>query len=99
MSGRSFSLSMSIFQMANVVLADLATEGYWGYTLTTKPNSLPDQYFKVIAMRKANNGDDYHFMRPFSVSVNEWSHKPGGHCLLSGNILLRDKRFGRMKVR
>ena len=78
MSGRSFSLSMSISQMANVVLADLATEGYWGYTLTAKPNSLPDQYFKVIAMRKANNGADYHFMRPFSVSVNEWSHKPGG---------------------
>ena len=48
MSGRSFSLSMSISQMANVVLADLATEGYWGYTLTTKPNSLPISILRLL---------------------------------------------------
>lgn len=77
-SGEYFSLTMSITDMANVVLDDLATEGYWGFTMTTKPTSLPDEYFRIIAMRKDTSNVDYHFMRPYNGSLNVWSHKPGG---------------------
>lgn len=77
LSGTSFSLTMSISEMANVVLEDLSSLGYWGYTSTSKPSSLPDEYFKVIAMRKDTSNVDYHFMKPYG-SLNTWAHKPGG---------------------
>lgn len=84
-SGEYFSLTMSISDMADVVLADLATEGYWGYTTTTKPTSLPDEYFRIIAMRKDTSNEDYHFMRPYNGSLTSWSHKPGGTQPLKWN--------------
>ncbi len=77
LSGEDFSLAMSIADMADVVLADLATEGYWGYTSTTKPSSLPDEYFTIIAMRKDTSCADYHFMRSYNGSLTSWSYKPG----------------------
>lgn len=84
-SGKNFSLTMSISDMADVVLADLAAEGYWGYTTTTKPTSLPDEYFRIIAMRKDTGNEDYHFMRPYNGTLNSWSHKPGGTQPLKWN--------------
>lgn len=77
LSGDHFSMTMSISAMADVVLSDLDSQGYWGYTTTTKPTSLPDSHFHVIAMRKDNDNVDYHFMRPYSLTLNSWSHKPG----------------------
>lgn len=76
LSGEYFSVRMSVSSMADVVLADLETEGYWGMKTTTKPTSLPDEYFKVIAIRKDTDNRDYHFMRLYSSSLNSWSHKP-----------------------
>lgn len=84
-SGEYFSLTMSISDMADVVLADLATEGYWGYKTTQKPNSLPDEYFRIIAMRKDTGNEDYHFMKPYGGSLNSWAHKPGGTQPLKWN--------------
>lgn len=78
LSGEYFSLTMDISEMADVVLADLASEGYWGYKTPNKPSSLPDSYFKVIAMRKATTNQDYHFMRIYNDSLNSWAHKPSG---------------------
>ena len=77
-SGGYFSLSMSIEDMADLVLADLATEGYWGYTSTTKPSSLPDEYFRIIAIRKDTSCFDFHVMRFNNGSLSSWVHKPGG---------------------
>jgi len=77
LSGDYFSLTMSISAMADVVLSDLDSQGYWGYKTTTKPTSLPDKYFKVIAIRKDNSNEDYHFMRLYGSSLNSWAHKPG----------------------
>lgn len=42
-SNTPFSMSLSISQMADVVLADLDAMGYWGYKTVTKPTSLLDQ--------------------------------------------------------
>ena len=75
-SNTSFSMTMSISQMANVVLADLNTMGCWGYKTTTKPSTLPDQWFKVICIRKDTGNLDYHFMKMYG-SLNSWAHKPG----------------------
>lgn len=58
---------MSVSDMADIVLDDLNALGYWGYKTNTKPTSLPDQYFKVICLRKNNSNIDYHFM-----SENVW---------------------------
>lgn len=77
LSGANFSITMSISQIADVVLNDLDTQGYSGYKTTTKPTSLPDSFFKVIAVRKDNSNIDYHFMRPYGGSLNSWCHKPG----------------------
>lgn len=75
-SNTSFSLTMSISKMADVVLKDLDAMGYWGYKTTTKPTSKPDKWFIVICIRKDTNNEDYHFMR--AETLNSWSHKPGG---------------------
>lgn len=61
--------------MADVVLNDLNALGFWGYKQTTKPTSLPDEYFRVIAVRKDTNHVDYHFMKMHG-SLNSWAHKP-----------------------
>lgn len=75
-SGRYCDLTMSISTMADIVISDLDSMGYWGYKTTTKPSSLPDQWFKVICVRKDTNNVDYHFMKPYG-SLNSWAHKPG----------------------
>ena len=56
---------------------DLNNLGYWGYKTTTKPTSRPDNYFRVICVRKNSNGFDYHFMKMQGSSLNSWTHKPG----------------------
>ena len=76
-SGEHFDLTMSVSKMADVVLADLKKLGYIGYKTTTKPTNLPNNYFRVIAIRKANNNKDYHFMKQNGTSLNSWYHKPG----------------------
>lgn len=70
-----FSITMSIDDMASLVLQDLETLNNWGYIKTYKPNP-PDQYFKVIAIRKNLNNVDYHFMKMYNGSINSWAHKP-----------------------
>lgn len=83
-SNTPFSLTLSISQMADVVLADLDSMGYWGYKTTTKPTNRPDQWFRVICIRKDNGNEDYHFMKSTS-SLSSWLHKPGGTQPLSWN--------------
>ena len=82
---RDFSIYMDISAMADVVLADLAEEGYWGMKTTVKPDSLPDEYFRIIAIRKDTDNRDYHFMRPYNATLNSWTHKPGGTQPLKWN--------------
>lgn len=83
-STNPYSLTMTINQLANLVLQDLGTLNYWGYTSTTKPTSLPDQYFRVIALRKDTNNSDFHFMK-MNGSLNTWVHKPGASLPLRWN--------------
>ena len=79
-SGASFDLSMSIIQMANVVIEDLDSLGYNAYKTLTKPTSLPDNYHRVICIRKTLSTDpaieDYHFMKMYNNSLSTWTHKP-----------------------
>ena len=71
-----FSMTMSVDQMASLVLQDLNYMNYWGYTLSYKPATLPDQYFRIIALRKNTNNVDFHFMKMHANSLNSWAHKP-----------------------
>lgn len=73
-SNQSFSMSLPIASMADLVIADLNALGYWALKTTTKPSSL-NSYEKVVAIRKGS--DDYHFMKG-DTSGNDWTHKPGG---------------------
>ena len=51
-SGNSYyDISKSISNIADDVLSDLDSLGYWGYKTTTKPTSLPDNYFRVICSK------------------------------------------------
>ncbi len=84
-SNTYFSMSMSIAEMADVVVKDLDALGYWGSKTATKPSALPDQYFRVICIRKDMDNEDYHFMRPQGASLNTWAHKPGGTQPLKWN--------------
>ncbi|MEK3796006.1 hypothetical protein MKX42_30155 [Paenibacillus sp. FSL R7-0204] len=47
-SGQGFSMSLPIASMADLVVDDLNTLGYWGYKTTTKPSPLAN-YQKVVA--------------------------------------------------
>ncbi|MEK3712778.1 hypothetical protein [Paenibacillus sp. FSL R7-0333] len=73
-SGQGFSMSLPIASMADLVVDDLNTLGYWGYKTTTKPSPLAN-YQKVVAIRKGSV--DYHFMKG-DLSGSDWTHKPGG---------------------
>lgn len=75
-SGGNFSMTMCISSMADLVLEDLETRNYWGYTTSTKPSELPDKWFKIIAIRKDTDNEDFHFMRRYGSSLNSWAHKP-----------------------
>ena len=76
-SRTKFSMTFSISQMADVVIADLNSMGFRGYKTTKKPKSLPDKWFRVICIRKDNDNVDYHFMK-CGANLNSWTHKPGG---------------------
>lgn len=75
--GSGYNCTKSISEIADDVLNDLNNLGYWGYKTTTKPTSRPDNYFRVICVRKNSNGFDYHFMKMQGSSLNSWTHKPG----------------------
>ncbi|MDD3152962.1 MAG: hypothetical protein PHE45_08770, partial [Bacteroidales bacterium] len=83
-SDTPFSMTLSISEMADVVLEDLDVMGYWGYKTTRKPIHLPDQWFRVICIRKDTSNVDYHFMKTYG-SLYSWAHKPGGTQPLSWN--------------
>lgn len=72
-SGQSFSMSLSISAMANLVIDDLSTLGYWATKTSAKPTSL-QSYESVMCMRKGTA--DFHFMKG-SHSTTSWTHKPG----------------------
>ncbi|WP_429373895.1 hypothetical protein [Paenibacillus sp. DS2015] len=73
-SNQSFSMGLTIANMADLVVDDLNVLGYWAFKTTTKPSSLAS-YEKVVAIRKGSQ--DYHFMKG-DTSGNNWRHKPGG---------------------
>lgn len=83
-SETNFSLTMSISEMADIVLADLNALGYSGVKVTSKPVSLPDAWTQVICIRKNINNVDYHFMKMAS-NLNTWRHKPGHTQILQWN--------------
>ena len=72
-----YDCTRPISVIADEVLNDLNNLGYWGYKTTTKPTSRPDNYFRVICVRKNSYGFDYHFMKMQGSSLNSWTHKPG----------------------
>lgn len=72
-SNKSFSMSLTISQMADLVVADLDSLGYWAISSTTKPSSLAS-YEQLICIRKGTV--DYHFMRG-NYTATVWNHKPG----------------------
>ncbi|WP_342564265.1 hypothetical protein NST84_03460 [Paenibacillus sp. FSL R7-0345] len=74
-SGKSFSVSMSVSELADLTVSDLDALGYWGYKTTAKPGSLA-YYERVVAVRKGSN--DYHFMKG-DTSGSDWTHKPAGN--------------------
>ncbi len=73
---------ISITSLVSLVESDLSALGFWSYHQTSKPTSLPDQYFKVICVRKNASGDGYHFMK-MNGSLSSWTHKPGQTMILS----------------
>ena len=80
-SNQSFSMSLPIASMADLVVSDLDVLGYWGYKTSTKPTSL-SSYQRLIAIRKGSV--DYHFMKG-TTSADYWTHKPGGTNPLTWN--------------
>lgn len=85
LSGVKYSLSMSISNIADIILKDLDAAGYWVYKTTTKPTSLPDNLFRVICIRKDTDNEDYHFMKKYGSSLDSWAHKPGSTQPLKWN--------------
>lgn len=84
LSGYSFSLSMPISEMAQLVIHDLnaTLNGDWSiYKTTSKPASIPSGGM-VISIRKGTR--DFHFMKAVS-STSTWRHKPGGTNPLTWN--------------
>lgn len=78
-SRTSFSMSLSISQMASVVQKDLEALGFSDISLTTSQPSVQTGE-KLICIRKGSS--DYHFMRYDSGS---WYHKPGFTSILKYN--------------
>lgn len=78
-SGQSFSISMSVDQIAHLVQDDLDFLGYWSSKSTTRPTSLAS-WEQAICVRKGTY--DYHFMR---YTVAKWYHKPGNTNPLKWN--------------
>lgn len=75
-SSKSFSINLSISQLADLVIADLESLGYVAYKTTTKPSSIAYYEEPIICIRKGPS--DYHFMRMASTSsTSTWNHKHG----------------------
>lgn len=95
--GFGYDCSKSISKIADEVLDDLDNLGYWGYKTATKPNSRPDNYFRVICVRKNSNNYDYHFMKMRGSSLSSWAHKPGSSQPLKWKYSSPGDRFGLTK--
>ncbi len=76
-SNQNFSMALSIDKMADLVVDDLETQGYWAYYTDRKPTNLAN-FETGICIRKGN--EDYHFMR---LTGDKWQHKPGGTNVLT----------------
>lgn len=94
-SNRSFSINMSIYEMANLVKNDLEALGMGGvYISNIRPNIIsPNE--TLIAIRKTSNTglfalNDYHFMK-YHPDGGFWTHKPGGSAILKYNYQPADK--------
>lgn len=77
-SNQSFSLDMSIDEIADLVVDDLAALGHeriW-YSDTVNTTDLC-AYEKIICLRRGTY--DYHFMK---FESDEWYHKPGNSAIL-----------------
>ena len=80
-SNQSFSRSLSIDDMASLVIDDLDKLGYWSYSTNRKPTeSSLATYERAICIRKGSK--DYHFMK---LMGSTWRHKPGNTAILSYN--------------
>jgi hypothetical protein len=79
-SGRTFSLNMTISAMADSVIADLDVLGFSAYKTTTKPTVFTGAQL-VVSIRKASS--DFHFMK--GITPNVWRHKPGETLPLQWN--------------
>lgn len=78
-SNTYFSMSLSIYQMAQVVQNDLQTLGYSDISITTTQPSVQTGE-NLICIRKGSS--DYHFMR---YDSGNWYHKPGFTSILKYN--------------
>lgn len=79
-SGRSFSLGMTISAMADSVIADLGVLGFSAYKTTTKPTVFTGAQI-IISIRKGSS--DFHFMKGITPTV--WRHKPSWTLPLQWN--------------
>ncbi|MDY5584337.1 MAG: hypothetical protein SPG61_00905 [Arcanobacterium sp.] len=75
LSGATWYPGMNVDTTVKLIVNDLRKLGNTVYTQNTKPASLKDKYWKVIAVRVAP-GKDFHVMR-MEGSLNKWTHKPG----------------------
>ncbi|MDY5584805.1 MAG: hypothetical protein SPG61_03340 [Arcanobacterium sp.] len=75
LSGGVWNENLSVDATVKLMVNDLRKLGNTVYTQNTKPTSLKDKYWKVIAVR-VSPGNDFHVMR-MEGSLNKWTHKPG----------------------
>lgn len=82
----SFSLNMSVSQMAELTVSDLENLGNQccGYGADYSKFAALSSTHKVICIRKCNTAglEDFHFMRLYGSS---WRHKPGNTQVLTLN--------------
>lgn len=78
-SGLSPNLG-SVSSIADAVVEDLDTFGYWAYDTTSRPTSLKS-WERVMCVRTGSG--DYHFMK--STDASSWFHKPGASVPLRWN--------------
>lgn len=82
MSNGSFSMSLSISEMAGLVKNDLIAIGYDDVYVTNERPTVLCEGEKLICIRKGT--DDYHFMK-YHSDGDFWTHKPGGTAILKYN--------------
>ena len=79
-SKQTFSLSLSVRDMADIAIADLQALGHQRVTRDGIDTSNLCDNEQIICLRKGP--DDYHFMR---FNSGDWYHKPGGTAILKYN--------------